>query len=265
MDHWRHDERAEIPARILVAGSDLLSDVLSNALKTYGFATMHIAFGRSEIERGIEWGPDLAILDTEPLDLTPGISTITLLRRAGLQVCVIDSADSDDRLDAWLISGASAFIDRSEPFAQLFATINRLLRIAAPQGAEGRSASVPSAPASDRQQSTPSLFAVLTEREKVVLGELIEGHCAEEIAKAGFVSISTVRSQIKSILQKLGVNFTTGCRRHGPTWRVVDRERDLRFPGAEHPAQPRLLMQQCRDATLSWSGQAIGSRVRFQP
>ena len=49
MDHWRHDERAEIPARILVAGSDLLSDVLSNALKTYGFATMHIAFGRSEI------------------------------------------------------------------------------------------------------------------------------------------------------------------------------------------------------------------------
>ena len=34
----------------------------------------------------------------------------------------------------------------------------------------------------------------------------MEGHCAEEIANAAFVSISTVRSQIKAILQKLGVN-----------------------------------------------------------
>jgi len=46
----------------------------------------------------------------------------------------------------------------------------------------------------------------LTEREQSVLAELMEGHCAEEIAKAAFVSISTVRSQIKAILQKLGVN-----------------------------------------------------------
>ena len=49
-------------------------------------------------------------------------------------------------------------------------------------------------------------FPVLTEREQVVLAELMEGHCADEIANAAFVSISTVRSQIKAILQKLGVN-----------------------------------------------------------
>ena len=50
------------------------------------------------------------------------------------------------------------------------------------------------------------LFDVLTDREQVVLAELMEGHCAEEIANAAFVSISTIRSQIKAILQKLGVN-----------------------------------------------------------
>ena len=49
-------------------------------------------------------------------------------------------------------------------------------------------------------------FADLTERERFVLAELMEGHCAEEIAQAAFVSISTVRSQIKAILQKLGVS-----------------------------------------------------------
>ena len=48
-------------------------------------------------------------------------------------------------------------------------------------------------------------FADLTD-VSVVLAELVEGHCAEEIAQAEFVSISTVRSQIKAILQKLGVS-----------------------------------------------------------
>ena len=49
-------------------------------------------------------------------------------------------------------------------------------------------------------------FDVLTEREKYVLSELMDGHCADEIARRASVSISTVRSQIKAILQKLGVN-----------------------------------------------------------
>ena len=61
--------------------------------------------------------------------------------------------------------------------------------------------------AADRRQGPRlQLFDILTEREQVVLAELMEGHCAEEIANAAFVSISTVRSQIKAILHKLGVN-----------------------------------------------------------
>ena len=61
-------------------------------------------------------------------------------------------------------------------------------------------------PVDERRQERLELFDALTEREQVVLAELIEGHCAEDIAKAAFVSISTVRSQIKAILQKLGVS-----------------------------------------------------------
>jgi two-component system, NarL family, nitrate/nitrite response regulator NarL len=199
--------RSDIPVRILIAGRDLLSDTLANALGSYGFATKHVHFGRSDIERGIEWCPDLVIVETESLELSPGISTITRLRRAGLRVCVIDSAESDHRLDAWLTAGAWAFIDKTEPFAHLFTTINRLLRAGSPaQGAREPSVPVNASPTLELRESNAGLFAVLTEREKVVLAELMEGHCAEEIAKSAVVSISTVRSQIKAILQKLGVN-----------------------------------------------------------
>ena len=45
----------------------------------------------------------------------------------------------------------------------------------------------------------------LTDRERVVLSHLMDGLTAQEIADAEYVSICTVRSQITSILMKLGV------------------------------------------------------------
>jgi DNA-binding NarL/FixJ family response regulator len=48
-------------------------------------------------------------------------------------------------------------------------------------------------------------FERLTKREALVLGELIDGLSAEEIAEVHFVALTTVRSQIRAVLQKLGV------------------------------------------------------------
>jgi DNA-binding NarL/FixJ family response regulator len=48
-------------------------------------------------------------------------------------------------------------------------------------------------------------FESLTPREAAVLGDLLEGRSADDIAEASFVSITTVRAQIRSILSKLGV------------------------------------------------------------
>ena len=53
-----------------------------------------------------------------------------------------------------------------------------------------------------RAQAT---FSQLTQREALVLAALTQGLSADEIAKAHFVALTTVRSQIRSILQKLGV------------------------------------------------------------
>jgi DNA-binding NarL/FixJ family response regulator len=50
-----------------------------------------------------------------------------------------------------------------------------------------------------------SPFERLTHREQRVLGALVDGLSAEEIAAAQFVALSTVRSQVRGILSKLGV------------------------------------------------------------
>ena len=57
--------------------------------------------------------------------------------------------------------------------------------------------------ASVRKSLSP--FERLTTRESPVLSALIDGLSGEEIAEAHFVALTTVRSQIRSLLQKLGV------------------------------------------------------------
>jgi DNA-binding NarL/FixJ family response regulator len=160
-----------------------------------------------EIGYGIDWRPNLVLVDVRSLDVTSGFAIVGVLSRSGPPFCVIDSANDGERENLWRVAGASAVIDRSQPFDELFWTITRLLRrgqaaVTEPRSSPPRALAVAERPSEFRLQA----FEVLTDREKVVLAELIEGHCAEEIANAAYVSISTVRSQIKAILQKLGVN-----------------------------------------------------------
>src|SRR5207244_2497116 len=56
--------------------------------------------------------------------------------------------------------------------------------------------------AADRRKAP---FEALSARERDVLRQIVEGHQAAAIAKASFVSLATVRTQIRSILLKLDV------------------------------------------------------------
>jgi two-component system, NarL family, nitrate/nitrite response regulator NarL len=244
----RRRPTSRIPSRILVAGSDLLAGALASGLETHGFATMHVVPNTAEIERGIKWRPDLVLFDVRSLDVASGSSLIEHFSRSGLQVCVIDATDDDVRRAAWLRVGPSEIVDRREPFDQLFLTISRLLRVGLPPRTEHRtsSGSLPSAQVDPPWRNPYArLFAALTYREEVVLAELLEGHCAEEIAKSAFLSISTIRSQIKSILQKLGVNSQLAAvalaRRAG--WSLDE-------PGDDHPGRA-LPVSAASDALLT--------------
>jgi len=48
-------------------------------------------------------------------------------------------------------------------------------------------------------------MALLTPRERVVLVHLMDGLTAEQICQTEYVGLATVRTQIQSILMKLGV------------------------------------------------------------
>jgi two-component system, NarL family, nitrate/nitrite response regulator NarL len=73
----------------------------------------------------------------------------------------------------------------------------------------------------------PERLRSLTRREREILGALLDGRRAADIASADFVSVTTVRNQIQSILTKLNVNSQL---------EAVALARRLGWPHHDYPA-----------------------------
>ena len=87
------------------------------------------------------------------------------------------------------------------------------------------------------QRSALSPFEQLTQREREVLALLIDGLSAEEIAETRYVALTTVRSQIRSVLRKLGVRsqLAAVARARRAGWTL----RDDRSPSPEAQGRRR--------------------------
>jgi DNA-binding NarL/FixJ family response regulator len=107
----------------------------------------------------------------------------------------------------------------------------RTLELLTPTNPETHLRALPAVREPLREPNRLALFAILTPREKTVLAELMEGREAETIARRSWVPVSTVRLQIKSILQKLGVNsqLAAAAFASGAGWS---------YPIDEAPARP---------------------------
>lgn len=150
--------------------------------------------------------PDVVLLD---LDLGVAGDGLDLIERlASRCVVVVVSGASDPVLTgAALASGATTVISKSLPLEQILETLIRLR--------DG----LPAMPRHERERllaiwreerefdrEVKSRFDLLTTREAEVLGQLMAGRQVSEIARRSFVSESTVRTQVKSVLSKLQVN-----------------------------------------------------------
>ncbi len=155
----------------------------------------------------IMWRPEVVLLDFDSVDSATSVDCITILREADVSVTIIGSKRDTFTIGECVEAGASAVIDKSSPLDELIGTIVRLLNGSVLLTEEAkRNLIEPYQRQTSIQRSRLAPFNILTHREKCVLSELMLGHCAEEIARRSSVSIYTVRSQIRAILQKLGVN-----------------------------------------------------------
>ena len=135
-----------------------------------------------------------------------GVELVASLVAGGAKVVVLTAERRRMALAALLEAGAAGWIGKGVCLDEVDATMRQVLNGSAVIGRTDSAALLEDLRrerAGNVRASTT--FEHLTRREALVLRALIDGHTATEIAETNFVSLATVRSQIRSVLQKLGV------------------------------------------------------------
>jgi DNA-binding NarL/FixJ family response regulator len=164
-----------------------------------------VASGDAAIRAAVEMAPDVVVMDLN----MPGLSGMQATRRLtervpASRVLVLTVSDQEDDVVEAILAGATAYVLKDGPIQDVVAGIRAV--------AAGQSLISPRIASTllrrTREHSPPDESDAqvgLSARELEVLGQLAEGKSNAEIAQALFISPSTVRNHISSILMKLHV------------------------------------------------------------
>lgn len=161
--------------------------------------------GTEAIALAHEVEPDMILLDLNMKGMS-GLDTLKALRTDGSSatIVILTVSDSAADIEAIVRAGADGYLLKDTEPDQLV----ELLKDAV-HGNKAYS-DVVAAYLRDRQDQT-NVFDLLTEREAQILGEVAKGYRNKQIADRLFISESTVKVHMKSLLKKLRVPSRTAA------------------------------------------------------
>ncbi|HEY0888158.1 MAG TPA: response regulator transcription factor [Nocardioides sp.] len=151
--------------------------------------------------------PRIVLLDLDLGKFGDGVRLIAPLAKAGINVVVVTATPDRGRWGEAVRHGARAVLGKSRPLNDILSTVRRINQGLPVMTHEEREELLRL-----WQEHRSQLHELqeridrLTAREAQVLGHLMQGRTVHEIADLGVVSEATVRTQVKSILAKLGVS-----------------------------------------------------------
>ena len=217
---------------LIVEDHELLAQTLGIALAAEGLETVVADVGlgvdgSALIAHATAVGAAVVLLD---LDLGAGRTGEALLpglRSTGAAVVVVTGCGDPIRLGTCIELGAAAVLSKSRPLDEMLAAV-LAAREGRPAMSEARRQELLARMRRERgrQGERFAPFERLTPREAEVLAQLIEGEPAEAIARHFVVSEATVRTQIRGVLTKLGVNsqLAAVAEAHRVGWTRPQRE-----------------------------------------
>ena len=203
---------------VLVDDQSVVAESLATALRLEGFDPVQVVTGGQIDEAGViaaaeHAGADAIVL----LDLHLGngrrsTALIAPLRDRGHRVLVLTAERDPKLLGECIHAGADGVFDKSELYSNLIALVK--------DAALGYSVMTRSAKEelvaryhegrADAEKQR-EMFDRLTAREGDVLRALVDGTNVVDIAAAEGIAPSTVRTHVKALLRKLGVNSQLGA------------------------------------------------------
>ncbi len=149
--------------------------------------------------------PDVVLMD---LQLGEGVDGVETTRRltshpgSSSHVLVLTTCDTDADITRAIEAGATGYLLKAERPDELFAAIH-----AAAEGRTALSAPVAGRVMANLRRPRPTL----TDRERDILAQLARGIGNRDIARALYISEATVKTHLRRIYDKLGVDTRTGA------------------------------------------------------
>ena len=203
------DDAAQMKV-LIVEDHELLAGTMAMALRQQGLE-VHAVAGPSAaavVDLARKLAPVLVLLD---LDLGSamgsGLDLIRPLIETGARVVMVTGVADRARLGACLEAGAVGVVSKAAEFSVLIDTVHKAIE-GVPLMREDERQDLLHAARDRRRADHDRLapFDALSPKEQAVLVHLLAGESAETIAEKSYVSLATVRSHIRAILLKLGVN-----------------------------------------------------------
>ena len=210
------DENPQVLA-FVVDSHVLVAESLASVLRSAGIVTTVLsvadlsidsAVGAITRQRGHCSGKTLVVIID--LNLKPdldGADLIAPLTLEGAKVVVLSGVTDRARLGGCIAMGAVALINKGRQLDELLVAISRIVAGESSMSLWEREVLLAEYwEFESNRQHQLAMISRLTNREKQVLAALVGGLVAAEIAEEFCISISTARSEIRSILIKLGVH-----------------------------------------------------------
>lgn len=194
---------------LIVDDHRLVGEGLEVALRLDGFAPTLSACESVDgiLEEARQLGPDLVLLDLQLVGVGSGYDLIRPLVALGATVVLLTGVTERIQLAMCLEAGAAGVLSKAGSFTGLLEQVERAARGEAVTPVTERATfaeELRQHRVAERARTAP--FAALTRREIEVLSMIVDGMSARDMASGSFVSVATVRTQIRSLFQKLGVN-----------------------------------------------------------
>ncbi len=165
------------------------------------------ASGREAVALARREHPDVILMDIRMPDLD-GIEATRLIvadeKLAGVRVLVLTTFELDENVLRALRAGASGFLGKGAAPNELLAAIRTVAAgesLLSPRATRALISHYLAAP--DPDQVAPIELALLTERERELVGLVAKGLSNDEIAKKLFLSPLTVKTHVNRAMMKL--------------------------------------------------------------
>lgn len=194
---------------VLVDDHPILVAALGAELERSGVTTVAVepAGDADEVLNRIrDSAPDVAVVDLGLPLPGGGQSLIPPLVAGEIPVVVLTGESERWQWAQATHAGAEVVLSKAEPLGDIIETLLRVARHEPVRRLEKATLNAEFEQVAHERLAARRALDTLSRREQEILAGLMDGYAVQRLAERDYVSVQTVRSQVKSLLRKLGVS-----------------------------------------------------------